>query len=324
MFIRISGQFTRILQLWLKQRGIQNAELETRMAQMCKQATIPVEHWKAALASAAELYPKPEIGLEVGSQVRLHHVGVLGYLLMNCETLVDALQTYQLCERRFYSVNFCQLERTRKGYRLTWPDRLGEENALFVQVALATLVTFLRQRFPTTFELIQVELTEKQPEDSKPYNDFFTCPVVYHSKTPGITVNYAIACQVETSALPADFQSIRQQQAEDIGKVHQANEPFLQQLQSVFLKLIPESRVSLPQVAKEMGCSPRTLQRQLGHYHYSYQSLLDAVREQLGCHYLREGGLTYVEIALLLGYSEQSAFIRAFKQWTGKTPGQYQ
>jgi len=65
------------------------------------------------------------------------------------------------------------------------------------------------------------------------------------------------------------------------------------------------------------------LQRQLADYQYSYQVLLDAVREQLGCRYLKEGGLTFVEIAMLLGYSEQSAFSRAFKNWTGKTPRQY-
>ena len=87
--------------------------------------------------------------------------------------------------------------------------------------------------------------------------------------------------------------------------------------------MYPESRVSLMQVAQEMGCSPRTLQRQLADYQYSYQVLLDAVREQLGCRYLKEGGLTFVEIAMLLGYSEQSAFSRAFKSWTGKTPRQY-
>ncbi|WP_162846197.1 AraC family transcriptional regulator [Seongchinamella sediminis] len=323
MFIRISGQFTRILQLWMVQRGIQYPALKNRLAKMAERESIPVEQWRAVLAEAAACYPESHIGLEIGAQATLSHIGVLGYLVLNSETLVDALQTYQLCERRFYSVDFCRLIKTGNGYTLAWPDRLGEENALFVQVALASLVTFLRQRFPATCQLLQVELTESQPELIEPYLAFFGCPVQFGSTTPGITVSHATACQADTGALPLDFRSVRQQQAAAVGTVLVANDLFLQQLQAVLLKLIPESRVSLAHVAKEMDCSSRTLQRRLGNYHYSFQSLLDAVREQLGCRYLQEDGLTFVEIALLLGYSEQSAFTRAFKKWTGKTPGQY-
>lgn len=123
MFIRISGQFTGILQLWLEQRGIHSSDLHSRLAQMAERETVPVEQWRSVLATAAALYPKPELGLEIGSHAKLRHIGVLGYLLLNCETLVDALQTYQLCERRFYSVDFCRLETVANGYRLAWPDR---------------------------------------------------------------------------------------------------------------------------------------------------------------------------------------------------------
>ena len=323
MFIRISGQFTGILQLWLEQRGIHSSDLHSRLAQMAERETVPVEQWRSVLATAAALYPKPELGLEIGSHAKLRHIGVLGYLLLNCETLVDALQTYQLCERRVDSVDFCRLETVANGYRRAWPDRLGDENALFVQVALATLVTFMRQRFPDSCQLLRVDLTEQAPKDSAPYQVFFGCPVHFGSTMPGVTVDYALAAQGETSALQRAFHLVRKEQAEAVGAALVPNNAFLQQLQAILLKLIPESRVSLMQVAQEMGCSPRTLQRQLADYQYSYQVLLDAVREQLGCRYLKEGGLTFVEIAMLLGYSEQSAFSRAFKNWTGKTPRQY-
>ena len=212
MFIRISGQFTGILQLWLEQRGIHSSDLHSRLAQMAERETVPVEQWRSVLATAAALYPKPELGLEIGSHAKLRHIGVLGYLLLNCETLVDALQTYQLCERRFYSVDFCRLETVANGYRLAWPDRLGDENALFVQVALATLVTFMRQRFPDSCQLLRVDLTEQAPKDSAPYQVFFGCPVHFGSTMPGVTVDYALAAQGETSALQRAFHLVRKEQ----------------------------------------------------------------------------------------------------------------
>jgi AraC-like DNA-binding protein len=67
--------------------------------------------------------------------------------------------------------------------------------------------------------------------------------------------------------------------------------------------------------------SPRTLQRRLGDYHLSYQSLLNGLREQLACRYPLQSSLSFVEIALLVGISEQSAFNRAFKNGTGARRG---
>ena len=90
------------------------------------------------------------------------------------------------------------------------------------------------------------------------------------------------------------------------------------------MQLIPLGQASLGQVAAAMDMSPRTLQRRLGDHHLSFQSLLDGLRENLGCRYLQRSGLSPVDIALLLGFSAQGVFTRAFNNRTGSTPGVYQ
>ncbi|HYH99817.1 helix-turn-helix transcriptional regulator [Hyalangium sp.] len=55
----------------------------------------------------------------------------------------------------------------------------------------------------------------------------------------------------------------------------------------------------------------------------SFQQQLDAVREELAQVYVRESKLPLGEVAYLLGYSELSTFLRAFRRWTGKTPSQF-
>jgi AraC-like DNA-binding protein len=55
----------------------------------------------------------------------------------------------------------------------------------------------------------------------------------------------------------------------------------------------------------------------------SFQQQLDAVREELGRLYVSESKLPLAEVAYLLGYSELSTFLRAFRRWTGKTPSQF-
>ncbi|WP_437625705.1 AraC family transcriptional regulator [Sorangium sp. So ce1151] len=75
--------------------------------------------------------------------------------------------------------------------------------------------------------------------------------------------------------------------------------------------------------ARALGMSARTLQRRLGDEGESYKSVLDEARRKLAVAHMRERGRTVSEVAFLLGFSEVSAFSRAFRRWTGHSPAAY-
>jgi AraC-like DNA-binding protein len=79
----------------------------------------------------------------------------------------------------------------------------------------------------------------------------------------------------------------------------------------------------LGSVAKRLGVSARTLQRQLREQGLDFKGLVDDTRQRFSQSYLRDRKNTLTEVAYLLGYSEVSAFNRAFKRWTGSTPSDY-
>ncbi|MBW8686463.1 AraC family transcriptional regulator [Chitinophaga rhizophila] len=81
---------------------------------------------------------------------------------------------------------------------------------------------------------------------------------------------------------------------------------------------------SLGEIALNFNISPRTLQRKLKEEGISYQDVADDVRKSLALHYLEDGAYPVKTISYMLGYNEISAFTRAFKRWTGKTPVNYQ
>jgi AraC-like DNA-binding protein len=114
---------------------------------------------------------------------------------------------------------------------------------------------------------------------------------------------------------------LAQQQA--FSKAIKISDPFLHRLQQVLLKLLPEGKATLPHVAVELNSSVRSVQRKLASYNLSYQTLLNSVREQLARRYLTRTNLSLAELALLLGYSDQSAFTRSFKGWTDNSPGDF-
>src|SRR5262249_7457170 len=79
----------------------------------------------------------------------------------------------------------------------------------------------------------------------------------------------------------------------------------------------------LAAMGKRLAMGPRTLQRRLKDNGVEFKSLVDDTRRQLALGYLRDPAHTLAEIAYLLGYSEVSAFNRAFRRWTGSTPSEY-
>ena len=95
-----------------------------------------------------------------------------------------------------------------------------------------------------------------------------------------------------------------------------------QRARAALLELLPSGRASVQAVAACLGCSARTLQRRLMEEDTSFQHVLDATREELARHYLRTTGMAGAEISFLLGFEDPSSFVRAFHDWTGKTPEQ--
>jgi AraC-like DNA-binding protein len=78
---------------------------------------------------------------------------------------------------------------------------------------------------------------------------------------------------------------------------------------------------SVDRVAAALRMSPRTLQRRLASQGLTFQCLVEEARMAAALAFVRDGGRPLADVASLLGYSELRAFLRAFKRWTGQTPG---
>lgn len=96
---------------------------------------------------------------------------------------------------------------------------------------------------------------------------------------------------------------------------------FEQGLAVVLRGMINGTLPTLAALSARLDMSERTLQRRLGEAGTSFQQLLQRVLREIADQHLAAGKLTHGEIAFLLGYSEESAFSRAYRSWTGRPPG---
>ena len=94
------------------------------------------------------------------------------------------------------------------------------------------------------------------------------------------------------------------------------------QVRRLVLGVIAQGEPEMATVARTLGTSERSLQRRLQEEGTSFREVVDEARRELALGYLGDRRLAVSEVAYLLGYAEAGAFVRAFKRWTGRTPGE--
>jgi len=91
----------------------------------------------------------------------------------------------------------------------------------------------------------------------------------------------------------------------------------------VIASLLRAGPPDIRRIADVVGMSTRTLQRRLAGVRIRYRDLLAQVRSDMAMRLLEEPAIRCVDIALDLGYSDHAHFVRAFRAWTGTTPGKF-
>ena len=95
---------------------------------------------------------------------------------------------------------------------------------------------------------------------------------------------------------------------------------FRTRVENAIVPLLPHAEVTVREIAALLGLSQRSFARRLESEGVTFSALLDELRLDLAQRYLAEPDTSISHIAWLLGYSEVSAFSRAFKRWTGMSP----
>lgn len=123
-------------------------------------------------------------------------------------------------------------------------------------------------------------------------------------------------CFLKSSRLPL-------QQDEENLQITDSSFSFTNSLNLLILSQLTDGYPGVALIAKALGMSTRSLQRQLAQKHMSYSLLVEQVRFNQAIHLLQDPDLKLIDIAFRLGYEDQANFTRAFRRWTGISPSQY-
>ena len=273
----------------------------------------------------AERLADPMLGLHLGRQIKPGHYGSHGFGMISCTTVGELLQ-----HSLRYSglvMDVCRNELVMgeteviRYWRSNLPDKaavgcLQDELNMAAWVTLARWTTGQAEAKP-----LWVSFRHAAPVDLQEYDALFACPLHFDAAETAIAFDPRWLAQGLPQANPAVRLMMDNLCAQQLARLRAAQEPeWLRDCKQHIVRGFEDGVPELESVAERLGMSGRELQRQLAGRQLNFRDLVDGLRGLLAKDYLRDSRLSLVDVAFLLGFSEQSAFQRAFKRWTGMTP----
>lgn len=318
---RIAASFAQLLYEYLDRQGLDARHLLGPQPDP-KQHFMPMADWQAWLKRVDAVEGRAGLGLRIAEGISARHFGVLGYAALACSNLAEALQRMERYHAAVYDANPAHVEVRPDGVVVEWGVERGRPGALVDETAIASLVQLARDMTGHYWPMRKVSFVNPPPADVQPYRDFFGCDVDFNAPTTRLEFDAACLALPMRKSDPALAQLLDQQAEQVLQQVSHVP-AIVDAWRRTLVPLIREGQTSLAALARAHHTSPRTLQRRLSEQCLSFQQLLDDTRRHLAEAHLKDARLDLAEIALLLGYSEQSAFTRAFRAWTGLPPAQW-
>ncbi len=262
-----------------------------------------------------------DFGLHMGESVRPATFSALGYAGMSCDTLAEALSLIPRFERLVTELGTTELRREGDWVTLAWRPALDATAASRpVQDAIVSgWLSFGRWITGIDGHLREARFAHPAPSDVEEYERIFRCPLRFAAQENALVFHRRF---LDQPLLAADqgFHAHQRARAQALLVQLDAQPDFTRRVAALIRQRLVYGAPKLNDIAEAVHVSERTLRRRLQAEGSGFQSLLDTIRHQQALLFLDDPQLTILDIALLLGYSEPTAFTHAFKSWTGASP----
>lgn len=287
-------------------------------------ARIPIEVETALWESAADQLGDPVFGLQAATLLRPGMFDVLDYAVRTAPTVRAALDRLVRYNRLVHSAAVFRVEdqndRVRIEHAFAVPQHRPSRHAS--EFTLASLVVIGGQISGRPLIPLAVELPHERVAAMDPYVRVLGVEPRFEAAVGALELSRA---DVERACPSADSMLsdvILRQANALLASLPDPENTFAARVRRHIVDHLADGAVTLPAIARSMHMSDRSMQRRLANEGISFDALLDTLRHELAFRYLANPATAIGEVAYLLGYSEPSAFHRAFKRWTGKTPAE--
>ncbi|MEM6684450.1 MAG: AraC family transcriptional regulator ligand-binding domain-containing protein [Bacteroidota bacterium] len=266
----------------------------------------------------------PGFGVRVGQQMIIEDYGVLGLSWRTCSKVGEIFErseryfkllsntfVWEVVEEKNVSHVILHREAHRRGMELS------------TEASLSATVVVLQAMSEKNIAPIQVSFKHNPPTDFTSYHQAFQCQILFNQ--PQYSITYATEdLHLRTAKADASINSyLLQQVDEETNGIKIPGSKFVRDVEALIKDALPTGIPSIHHISDLTAMSNRTLTRRLSEAGTTYRDLIKKTQEKIAKKMLRDHTQSIGEIAFLTGFSEQSAFNRAFKKWTDQTPSEF-
>jgi AraC-like DNA-binding protein len=287
---------------------------------------IEADKLDAILRLAIPLIRDPAFGLQAARCWHPSNLGVLGHAWLSSSTLRTGLKRMSRYFRLVGERAITEIEESRQGVKVRFWAKRGNPAvvavaAVLVDVAMALLLDMCRMNAGAALRPMAASLRRGRPENVDAYERFFGCPVRFSAEENA----FVLSAKDADRSLPSSNKQLAavfdRMLTEELARLDKSD--VIARCRATVLENLPSGEASAKEAARQLHMSPRTLQRKLAEAQTTYVQLVDDTRKDLALRYIEDPRRSVTDITFSLGFSQPSAFTRAFRRWTGLAPSEY-
>jgi AraC-like DNA-binding protein len=283
------------------------------------EARVSPAQFCVAWAEALRLSGDPALALTIAESIPQGAFGIVEYVCRSAPTLREGLAQWVRYLGILDDAVEVALVEEKENVALRVTVESEAPAPASHELCFALVLINARQMTKTRLTPIAVRFSHSIPQKQiARYREFFQTKVEIGAKRTELVFSKNDIDSKLTTA-DANLLAILLPTADEKRKHTVKDPPLTDQVKRALSHALSSDDAQLSGVAKRLGMTSRSLQRRLQDEGVSFQALRDDTRRMLADRYLSEN-LSLAEISFLLGFSEPSAFFRAFKRWTGLTP----
>jgi AraC-like DNA-binding protein len=273
---------------------------------------------------AASTLGDASYGLRLGASYHARDGGLLGFVVLNSPTLMDALANLQRYFRVVGEGEDVEIERAGPHVVLRFREtdqalRGLRHNSEYIASVVARLC---REMTGKRISPVHAEFMHSRPNAQVDYERYLGCNVRFRAEWDALVYD---AATLGLSVVGADAKLLKvlERACRQLLGPEPKRQDLVRDARELVIDRLAKGPLRIDDIARELGMSSKTLERRLGERGVTFSALLDEVRCELARRYLGETDFRLEQVAYLVGYSEPAPLVRAFKRWTGTTPMQY-
>lgn len=280
--------------------------------------------WRAAVRATKD----DDLGLHLGAAAHPSSLGLIAPVLFHSTDFRGAVHKLATYSRLLLSSVAIELELLGRGRGTIRFPLLAHDSYVRraprqpMECTLAAVLTIGRQLLGKPLPIFEVRFRHEAPAVTRAHATLFSAPVRFGQEVDEVILEDVVFEWPVLLSDPMLLESHENRVREALQRAV-AGKPVTERVRQAIGLLLRGELPSIEQVAARLDTSARSLQRALVDEGTSFRDLLDAVRKDLALEHLRSPDTSLAQVALLLGFSEPSAFHRAWKRWTGMTPRAY-